>query len=78
MHDNGNRPPFLFLPDDGVRMTRITAACQDEDYGAMARMLAEFYGDAARADRMPRPLLYFHLEQLICALAHAVGEPVED
>jgi hypothetical protein len=77
--NNTDVPPrwFQFVMDDAKRMARITKAAQDEDYGAMARMLAEFYADPARADRIPRPLLYFHIEQLLCALAHAVGEPLE-
>ena len=78
MHGNGDEPPFLFTMDDGLRMARITRACKDEDWGAAARMLREYYADAERAHRMPRQMLYFHLDQMALALARAAGEPMDD
>ena len=79
MNGNGGVfiPPPPFTPDDVKRMARIVAAARDQDFGAEARMLREFYGDPARVQRMPKQLLLFHIGLLVASLADACEEPMD-
>ena len=79
---NGNRLHLNPSPDytaaDAKLLAHIAAARRDDDHGALARMVMEYYIDSNRAARMPRQLLYFHIGMLCTALAAAAGEPMDD
>ena len=82
MNGNSNRLHLDPSPDytaaDAKLLAHIAAARRDDDHGALARMVMDYYTDATRAARMPRQLLYFHIGMLCTALAAAAGEPMDD
>jgi len=79
MNGNGGVfvPPPPFTRDDVRRLAAIVNAAREQEFGTEARLLREFYGDLARAERMPRQMLYFHIGLLVASLADACDDPMD-